>query len=136
VAPTIIQAHLRGDTKALKPWLGEAVYNKLAADIRVVSRCVYYTYCMYSTVANVYVCQRRSEGLVFDSNILALDENMMLVRLTELVGPCIVMVYMVQQINCVKNRAGDIVVVRQTHPTYLTYCTYLLFDMISHDSYT
>lgn len=35
LAPVIIKAHLQGDTKTLKPWLGEAVYNKLAADIRV-----------------------------------------------------------------------------------------------------
>lgn len=37
VAPRIIKAHLQGDLKTLKPWLGEAVYNKLAADIRIVS---------------------------------------------------------------------------------------------------
>ena len=33
----------------------------------------------------------------------------MLIRLTELVGPCIVMVYMVQQINCIRNREGEII---------------------------
>ena len=37
LAPLVIKAHLVGDTMALKPWLGEAVYNKLAADIRAVS---------------------------------------------------------------------------------------------------
>jgi len=36
LAPIIIRAQLAGDTKTLKPWLGEAVYNKLAADIRAV----------------------------------------------------------------------------------------------------
>ena len=38
VAPVVIKAHLAGDLKALKPWLGEAVFNKLAADIRIVSQ--------------------------------------------------------------------------------------------------
>ena len=37
LAPLIIRAHLSGDAKTLKPWLGEAVYHKLLADIRVVS---------------------------------------------------------------------------------------------------
>jgi hypothetical protein len=36
ISPKIIQAHLDGDLKILKPRLGEAVYNKLAADIRTV----------------------------------------------------------------------------------------------------
>ncbi len=87
LAPVIIKAHLRGDTAALKPWLGEAVFNKLAADIRV----------------------RKSDGYVFDSNILGIDENQMIMKLVEGGSPVIVVVYMVQQINCIKNRKGEIV---------------------------
>jgi hypothetical protein len=34
VAPVILKAHLVGDIKALKPWCGEAVFNKLSAEIR------------------------------------------------------------------------------------------------------
>lgn len=34
VAPAILKAHLVGDIKVLKPWCGEAVFNKLAAEIR------------------------------------------------------------------------------------------------------
>jgi import inner membrane translocase subunit TIM44 len=87
LAPLIIKAHLRGDTAALKPWLGEAVYNKLAADIRV----------------------RKTDGYVFDSNLLGIDENQMIMKLVEGGSPVIVVVYMVQQINCIKNRKGEIV---------------------------
>ncbi len=36
ITPVIIKAHIEGDLKTLKPRLGEAVYNKLAADIRTV----------------------------------------------------------------------------------------------------
>ncbi len=35
VAPMLIKAHLKGDTVALKPWMGEGVYSNLAADIRI-----------------------------------------------------------------------------------------------------
>jgi hypothetical protein len=48
LVPKVIKAHLEGDTRALKPWCGEAVFNKLAADIR----------------------ERKKEGHQFDTNIL------------------------------------------------------------------
>ena len=37
IVPVVIKAHLEGELRKLKPYLGEAVYNKLAADIRTVS---------------------------------------------------------------------------------------------------
>jgi hypothetical protein len=37
IVPVVIKAHLEGELRKLKPFLGEAVYNKLAADIRTVS---------------------------------------------------------------------------------------------------
>eukprot|EP01032_Pedospumella_encystans_P021883 gene21883-24814_t len=87
LVPQIIKAHLAGNTSALKPWLGEAVYNKLAADIRT----------------------RKHDGIVFDTNILDIDENQILVRFLENNAPVIVVVYMVQQINCIRNRKGEII---------------------------
>ena len=87
LVPDIIKAHLAGNTSALKPWLGEAVYNKLAADIRT----------------------RKHDGIVFDTNILDIDENQMMVRYLENGAPVIVGVYMVQQINCIRNRKGEII---------------------------
>merc|ERR1712070_640987 len=87
LAPKIIKAHLEGNTKELKPWLGEAVYNKLAADIRT----------------------RKHDGIVFDTRILDIDENQILLRFLENGGPVIVVIYMVQQINCIRNRKGEII---------------------------
>ncbi len=94
LAPRILKAHLIGDTAALKPWLGEAVYNKLAADIRA----------------------RKHDGIVFDSNILEIDENQIVMKFMESGSPIIVVVYMVQQINCIRNRKGEIIEVRACAP--------------------
>ena len=90
LVPTVIRAHLAGNASALKPWLGEGVYNKLAADIRA----------------------RKHDGIVFDCNILDLEENRLILRFLENGGPVIVGVYMVQQINCIRNRKGEITEVR------------------------
>jgi predicted lipid-binding transport protein (Tim44 family) len=79
-----------GDTKALRPWLAEGVYNKLAADIRL----------------------RKADGITFDPNILEIDENQVMMRFLEDGGPVIVVVYMVQQINCIRKK-GEIVEVRE-----------------------
>ena len=88
LVPVIIKAHLEGNTKALKPWLGEACYKKLAADIGA----------------------RRADGLTFDSNIIEVDENKISCNFLEERGyPIIQAVYAVQIINCVKNKKGEIV---------------------------
>jgi import inner membrane translocase subunit TIM44 len=87
LAPDIIRAHLLGNTSALKPWLGEAVYNKLAADIRT----------------------RKHDGIKFDVNVLDIDENQMILKYMESGSPVIVVVYMVQQINCIRNRKDEII---------------------------
>jgi len=44
---------LEGNTKALKPWLGEAVYNKFAEEIRL----------------------RKTEGLILDTNVLGIENS-------------------------------------------------------------
>lgn len=87
LVPVVIKAHLQGDTKSLRPWLGEGVYNKLAAEIRA----------------------RKGDGIKFDSNILDIEENQIVLRFLENGGPVIVVVYMVQQINCVRNKKDEIV---------------------------
>ncbi len=89
----MLKAHLRGDPKTLKPLCGEAVYNKLAADIRA----------------------RKADGYSFDTNILDIDENQIVMKLLEDGSPVIVVVYMVQQINCIRNRKGEVVEVNKTH---------------------
>jgi len=86
----IIKAHLQGDTIFLKKWLTEGVYSKLSADIRI----------------------RKQDGYIFDSNILEVDERQLILKILEDSSPVIVAVYMVQQINCIKNRQGEIVEVK------------------------
>lgn len=91
VAPIVIKAHLVGDMKTLKLWMTEGVYSRLAADIRA----------------------RKADGIVIDANILAIDENTVIMRFIEGGGPVILVVYMVQQINCIRNKAGEIIEVLQ-----------------------
>jgi len=86
LAPSIIKAHLSGDSKVLKPWLGEAVYNKLTADIRI----------------------RKQEGITFSDHILELDENQVLMSFHEQ-EPLIVVSYAVQLINCIRNKQNEII---------------------------
>ena len=86
LAPLVIKAHLEGDTKTLRPHLTQAVYSRLAAEIRT----------------------RKTEGVIFDSNILAFDENSVSLKFLESGGAVIMAVYMVQQINCIKNKKGEI----------------------------
>jgi predicted lipid-binding transport protein (Tim44 family) len=112
LAPTVIKAHLEGNTKALKPWLTEGVYNKLAADIRA----------------------RKHDGIEFDSNILELEENAIIMRFLENGGPVIVVVYMVQQIACVRKK-GEIVEVSCIYACvcmYVRVCVYLC-SVVSDD---
>jgi hypothetical protein len=51
---------------------------------------------------------RKEDGIEFDANILELDENQIIFRFLEDGGPVIVVVYMVQQINCIRKK-GEIV---------------------------
>jgi import inner membrane translocase subunit TIM44 len=39
LVPRLIRGHLIGELKDVKPWLSEAVYQKLSSDIRAVRRC-------------------------------------------------------------------------------------------------
>jgi hypothetical protein len=90
----------QGDIRSIKSWCGEAVYNKLEADIKA----------------------RKTDGHVFDSNILSLDENQLILKLVEDMGPVIVGEYMVQQINCIRNKQGEIIEVSTSyHDTSLNY---------------
>lgn len=88
--PLLVEAIMKGNTAALRGWFGEGVYGKVSAEIRA----------------------RKQDGIVFDSNILAVDENTLLLRLTDNGVPVIVTIYTVQQINCVRNNKGEIIEVR------------------------
>ena len=85
-------------------FIGEGAFNKLAADIKI----------------------RKQDGIVFDSNLLDIDENRIIIKFLENGGPVIVIIYMVQQINCIKNRKGEIIEVYQHCKIfrYNFYCYY------------
>lgn len=87
LAARVIQSHLLGNLRPMKEWLGDAVYEKLSADIRA----------------------RKADGYTFDSNILEISENTVIMKLLESGSPVIVVVYMVQQISCIRNREGEII---------------------------
>lgn len=87
LVPRLLKSFFLGDIRSLKSVCGEAVYNKLSADIRA----------------------RKADGLVFDANLLSVEQNQLILKLVEETGPVIVCVYMVQQINCIRNRKGEIV---------------------------
>jgi import inner membrane translocase subunit TIM44 len=106
LVPTVLKAHLTGDTEALRPWLSEGVFNKLAADIRM----------------------RKEDGISFDTNILEIDENQAILKFLEDGGPVIVMVYMVQQINCVRKK-GEIIEVSAFVLHYVHVCPSICLSM-------
>lgn len=92
LVPTILEAHVKGNPRVLKRWTGEALYNKLNAEIT----------------------QRKSEGIQLDEHILAIEEaNVINVAYEEGAGqsPIIVLQFMVQQIHCIRKN-GEIVEVR------------------------
>jgi len=89
--PELLGHFLHGRTKELKPWLGEAVYNRLGAEIRV----------------------RKSEGLVVDPHILSMENSEIIAAEVDVVNkgsPILLLHFMCQQINCVrKSSDGSIV---------------------------
>lgn len=88
--PNIMKCFLQGRIQELKPWLGEAVYNRLAAESRA----------------------RKKEGVQMDTNILAIMNAEILA--CELAGssvnvdrgddPIILLHFMCQQIHCVRKK--------------------------------
>lgn len=88
VVPRFIKAHLIGNMSEFKGMMGEAVWNKLMADIRI----------------------RKTEGLVFDPNVLDVDERQITMKYPEGSDSAyIIGHYAVQQLFCVKNRTGEII---------------------------
>ena len=89
--PNIMQLFLEGRIKELKPMLGEAVYNRLAAESRA----------------------RKKEGVYIDTNVLGIMNSEILSCTPDTVNkgsPIITLHFMCQQINCVrKKETGEIV---------------------------
>jgi len=56
-------------------------------------------------------------------------------RLSENSGPVIVVVYMVQQINCIRNKAGDIIEVSMSCLRWYVCCSIVCFIMMTKASH-
>lgn len=88
--PKIMKLFLEGRITELKPWLGEAVYNRLAAEVRA----------------------RKKEGVQMDTNVLAIMNAEILacevegssVNVERGSDPIILLHFMCQQIHCVRKK--------------------------------
>ncbi|GMF27028.1 unnamed protein product [Phytophthora lilii] len=72
----------------LKKWFGEAAYSRM----------------------NIAIRERKSEGLVMDPHVLSID-NVEVIEATaeDKQAPIILMRFQAQQINCIRNREGEVV---------------------------
>ena len=88
VIPEVLGAFLRGESMKLKKWFGEAAYNTVNHAIR----------------------ERKTEGLYVNPTVLDI-QNVEVIAATaeDKQAPLIVLQFTAQQINCIKNREGDIV---------------------------
>ncbi|CAH0473439.1 unnamed protein product [Peronospora belbahrii] len=88
VLPGVLEAFLRGNSRDLKKWFGEAAYSRV----------------------NIAIRERKSEGLVLDPHVLSID-NVEVIEATaeDKQAPIILMRFQAQQINCIRNREGEIV---------------------------
>lgn len=110
VLPGVLEAFLRGNSRDLKKWFGEAAYSRV----------------------NIAIRERKSEGLVMDPHVLSID-NVEVIEATVRVAflfdalnismclhffdiqaedkqaPIILMRFQAQQINCIRNREGEVV---------------------------
>ncbi|KAJ0392869.1 hypothetical protein ATCC90586_012181 [Pythium insidiosum] len=88
VLPGVLEAFLRGNSRDLKKWFGEAAYSRI----------------------NMAIRERKSEGLVMDPNVLSID-NVEVIEATaeDKHAPIILVRFSAQQINCIRNREGEIV---------------------------
>jgi len=85
--PTFFESYLRGDLKALAPYLSEGMYKSLAEEFRM----------------------RKAEGLVLDSNILEISNTEVIQAKITDGSPMLMVGTLMQHINCVRNRDGAIV---------------------------
>jgi len=86
LAPQTITAHMEGNLKFLKMHCGEACYAKLSNDINT----------------------RKSDKVTFESKMVDLEENMVIMKFLESGAPVVVCMYMVQQINVIR-KDGEVV---------------------------
>eukprot|EP00425_Heterocapsa_triquetra_P044515 CAMPEP_0195087388 /NCGR_PEP_ID=MMETSP0448-20130528/27239_1 /TAXON_ID=66468 /ORGANISM="Heterocapsa triquestra, Strain CCMP 448" /LENGTH=442 /DNA_ID=CAMNT_0040120949 /DNA_START=1 /DNA_END=1329 /DNA_ORIENTATION=+ len=89
VAPHVIRTFLEGDQEALKAHCGEAAFNAVNASIKT----------------------RLEQKLTLDQNILAgpKEVNLVSAKLNEKGPPSFIWTFQMQQVNCLRDGAGDII---------------------------
>eukprot|EP00629_Pelagomonadales_sp_RCC1024_P011936 CAMPEP_0119279446 /NCGR_PEP_ID=MMETSP1329-20130426/20803_1 /TAXON_ID=114041 /ORGANISM="Genus nov. species nov., Strain RCC1024" /LENGTH=377 /DNA_ID=CAMNT_0007279989 /DNA_START=70 /DNA_END=1200 /DNA_ORIENTATION=+ len=89
LAPTFVSAFVRGDSRTLKPFLSEGLFSRLSHEIRL----------------------RKEEGLKYDDAKITDCEKMEIIAIQVADGqaPILVCQFMTQQINCIRNREGEVV---------------------------
>jgi predicted lipid-binding transport protein (Tim44 family) len=85
--PMFFEGYLRGDLKALRPYLSEGMYGVMAEELRL----------------------RKAQGLVPDPHVLEITSAEVLQAKIHDHQPVLVVVALVQHINCVRDREGRIV---------------------------
>lgn len=89
VVPHIIRTYLEGDSKALETHCGEAAFQAVNASIKA----------------------RKQQKLSLDTAILAGPKELELkgAKLMEQGAPCFIWTFTMQQVNCLRNSAGEII---------------------------
>ncbi|CAM9664249.1 unnamed protein product [Laminaria digitata] len=84
-----MSAFLRGDVEQLQQWTGEACFNKLSSEAK----------------------QRKADGMVLDPHVLDIRQGEVLAIKADAGkgNPTVALQFMCQQINCVRNKKGEIV---------------------------
>ena len=85
--PMFFQAYLKGDLKALKPYLSEGMYKQMAEEFRL----------------------RKGEGLALDPNVLEISSAEIVQAKMHDHQPVLVLGALIQHINCVRDREGKVV---------------------------
>ena len=113
--PQFVDAFIQGDTMKLKPWLSEGLFSRLSHEIRL----------------------RKEEGLVYDDAQITDCEKVEIiaVQVDEQRSPILVVQFMTQQVNCVRNREGDVV---EGYPSDIRAYFYVMafqreYDDTSHE---
>lgn len=87
IIPNILEAMVRGDLEILKDWCYEAPFNVLAHPVK----------------------QAQAAGYRFDSKILDIDHvDLAMGKIMEQ-GPVLIITFISQQINCVRDKSGAVV---------------------------
>ena len=115
LCPQFVDAFIQGDTMKLKPWLSEGLFSRLSHEIRL----------------------RKEEGLVYDDAQITDCEKVEIiaVQVDEQRSPILVVQFMAQQVNCVRNREGDVV---EGYPSDIRAYFYVMafqreYDDTSHE---